>query len=82
MVRIVAEPFRVPRPSVTVMQTFETTDPKLAQRCRFSQYRGVKKALTVNGSLVVGIVHSVKEVKSSSPTRWVVTVVAKRSIAA
>jgi hypothetical protein len=34
------------------MQTFETTDPKLAQRCRFSQYRGLKTALTVNGSLV------------------------------
>jgi hypothetical protein len=81
MVRIVAELFRVPRPWCR-MQTFETTDPKLAQRCRFSQYRGVKKALTVNGSLVVGIVHSVKEVKSSSPTCWVVTVVAKRSIAA
>jgi len=64
------------------MQTFETTDPKLAQRCRFSQYRRVKAVLTVNGSLVIGIVHSVKEVKSSTPTRWVVAVVAKLGIAA
>jgi hypothetical protein len=64
------------------MQTFETTDPKLAQRSRFAQYRGFKTTLTVDGSPVTGIVHSVKEVASSSPVRWIVTVVAERRIAA
>jgi hypothetical protein len=64
------------------MQTFETTDPKVARRCRYDQHRGQKTTLTIEGSLVTGLVHSVMEVKSSNPTRWIVTVVAKPSIAA
>jgi hypothetical protein len=64
------------------MQTFETTDPKLARRSRFAQYRGLKTMLAVNGSPLTGFVHSVKEVPSSSPVRWIVTVVEKRRIAA
>jgi hypothetical protein len=64
------------------MQTFETTDQNLARRCRFAQYRWLKTTVTVNGSPVTGIVHSVKEVASSSPARWIVTVVDKRCIAA
>jgi hypothetical protein len=64
------------------MQTFETIDPKVARRCRFAQYRNEKTTLTLNGSPVAGLVHSVREVKSSSPARWIVTVVAKRSIVA
>jgi hypothetical protein len=63
------------------MQTFETTDPKVARRCRYDQHRGQKTTLTVRGSLVTGLVRSVMEVKSSNPTRWIVTVVAKPSIA-
>ena len=41
-----------------------------------------KTTLTVEGSLVTGLVHSVMEVKSSDPTRWIITVVAKPRIAA
>jgi hypothetical protein len=64
------------------MQTFETTDLKLARRCRIAQFRWLKTTVTVNGSPVTGIVHSVKEVASSSPARWIVTVVEKGRIAA
>jgi hypothetical protein len=59
------------------MQTFETTDPKIARRCRYDQHRGQKTILTVKGFLVTGLVHSVMEVKASGPTRWIVRVVAK-----
>ena len=64
------------------MQTFETTNPKVARRCRYDQHRGQKTAVTVEGSLVTGLVHSIKEDRSSNPTRWIVTVIAKPSIAA
>jgi hypothetical protein len=64
------------------MQTFETTDPKVARRCRYDQHRGQKTSLTVERWLVTGLVHSVMEVKSSNPTRWIITVIAKPSIAA
>jgi hypothetical protein len=63
------------------MHTVETTDPKLARRCRFDQYRLLKTTLTVNGSPVTGIVHSVKEIPSS-PVRWIVTLIEKRRVAA
>jgi hypothetical protein len=59
------------------MQTFDTMDPKIARRCRYDQHRGQKTTVTVEGLLVTGLVHSVMEVKSSNPTRWIVTVVAK-----
>jgi hypothetical protein len=62
------------------MQTFETTNPKVARRCRYDQHRGQKTTLSVGGSLVTGLVRSVMEVKSpSNPTRWIVTVLAKQS---
>jgi hypothetical protein len=51
------------------MQAFETTDQKLAQRCRYVQYRGVKTTLMVEGSPIAGVVHSVKEVASSALDR-------------
>ncbi len=58
------------------MPTFETTNAKVARRCRYDQHRGQKTTVTVDGSLVTGLVRSVMEVKSSSnPTRWLVTVV-------
>jgi hypothetical protein len=41
-----------------------------------------KTAVTVEGSLVMGLVHSVMEDRSSNPARWIVTVIAKPSIAA
>jgi len=64
------------------MQTFETTDAKVARRCRYDQHRGRKTTLTLEGSLVTGLVRSVMEVKSSNPTRWIITVIAKPRIAA
>jgi hypothetical protein len=38
--------------------------------------------LTFMGSALTGYVRSVMEDKSSSPTRWIVTVVAMQSVAA
>jgi hypothetical protein len=64
------------------MQIFETTDPKLARRCRFAQYRLLKTTLTVDGSPVTGFVHSVREVASGTSTRWIVTLVSKGRMAA
>jgi len=64
------------------MQTFETADRKVARRCRYDQHRGQKTTVKLKGSLVTGLVRSVMEVKSSNPTRWIVTVIAKPSIAA
>ncbi|TFV41292.1 hypothetical protein E4K65_37170 [Bradyrhizobium niftali] len=64
------------------MQTLETTNPKVARRCRYDQHRGQKTTLKIRGSLVTGLVRSVMEVKSpSNPTRWIITVLAKPRIA-
>jgi hypothetical protein len=64
------------------MQTFETTDAKVARRCRYHQHRGMKTTVTVEGSLVTGLVRSVMEVQSSNPRCWLITVIAKSNIAA
>jgi hypothetical protein len=64
------------------MQTIETTNPIEARRARYAQYRGQKAKLTLMGSPVTGMVRSVMEVPSSSPVRWIVTVVEKQAIAA
>ena len=57
------------------MHTFQTTDPKVARRCRYDQHRRQKTSLTVEGSLVEGLVHSVMEARSSNPTRWIITII-------
>jgi hypothetical protein len=64
------------------MQTFETIDPKVAKRCRYDQHRSQKTTLTLRGVLITGLVHSVMEVKSSTPTRWIITVASNPRIAA
>jgi hypothetical protein len=64
------------------MQMFETPDPKVVLRARRAQYSGRKAKLTIEGSPVKGLVHSVSEVKSSNPTRWVITLFEKQSVAA
>ena len=64
------------------MQTIEIIDPVEARRCRYAQYRGEKATLVLNGMPVTGMVRSIKEDKSSIPTRWIVLVVPKQSIAA
>jgi hypothetical protein len=64
------------------MLTFETIDSKVARRCRYHQHRGQKTTVTMEGSPVTGLVRSVMEVQSSKPRRWLITVIAKSSIAA
>jgi hypothetical protein len=64
------------------MQTIEITDPIEARRGRYAQFRGVKAALILNGLPITGMVRSVMEVKSSNPTRWIVSVIAMQGIAA
>jgi hypothetical protein len=69
------------------MQSLETTNPKVARRCRYDQHRGKKKnkqttTLTIDGTHVTGLVHSVMEVKSSHPTRWIMTLFGETEIAA
>jgi hypothetical protein len=60
------------------MRSIEITDPKEARRCRIAQYRGHKATVMLNGLPVTGMVRSVKEHRSSNPTRWTVTVVRKQ----
>jgi hypothetical protein len=64
------------------MQMFETTDSKVAGRYRYDQHRGQKTTVTVEGSPVTGLVRSVMEVQPGNPRRWLITVIAKSSIAA
>jgi hypothetical protein len=64
------------------MQTIEITDPLEARRCRYAQYRGERARLMLNGLPVTGMIRAVKEDRSGIPTRWIVTVVPKQSIAA
>jgi hypothetical protein len=64
------------------MQTIEITDPTEARRCRYAQYRGEKASLMLNGLPITGMVCAVLEDRSSTPTRWIVSVVPKQGIAA
>jgi hypothetical protein len=64
------------------MQTIEITNPIEARRCRYAQYRGEKATLMLNGLPVTGMVRSVREDTSSTPMRWIVSVVPKQGIAA
>jgi hypothetical protein len=64
------------------MQNIEITDPVEARRVRYAQYRGEKATVMLNGLRVTGMVRSVMEVQSSSPKRWIVSVVPKQGIAA
>jgi hypothetical protein len=59
------------------MHTIETTVSKEARRCRYAQHRGMKATLTLMGSPVTGLVHSVMEDKSANPKRWIVRIIAK-----
>jgi hypothetical protein len=64
------------------MQSIEITDEVEARRCRRAQYQGEKATVMLNGLRVTGMVRSVMEVKSSNPTRWIVSVAPKQGIAA
>jgi hypothetical protein len=64
------------------MQAIDITDPVEARRCRYAQYRGEKATVMLHGLPVTGMIRSVMEVKSSNPTRWIVSVIPKQGIAA
>ena len=57
------------------MHTAVITDPIEARRCRIAQYRGRPAEVSLNGSSFFGMVQSVFEDQSSSPPRWIVTMV-------
>jgi hypothetical protein len=48
--------------------------PIEARRCRRAQYRGGKATAMLNGLRFTRMVRSAMEVKSSDPTRWIVSV--------
>jgi hypothetical protein len=56
------------------MKTIEITNPTEARRCRYAQYRGLKARLILNGVPVTGMICAVKEDKSITPMRWMVTI--------
>ena len=64
------------------MQSIETNDPVEARRARCAQFRGGIVQFTLKGMTINGIVQSVMEVRSSTPKRWIVKVVAKERVAA
>jgi hypothetical protein len=57
------------------VQTVETSSFREATRCRRAQYSGRTVELTLNGSRFFGMVWSVQEDRSSTPRRWIVTIV-------
>jgi len=57
------------------VQTVELANAVEARRCRFAQYRGVPAEVRLNGSKFFGMVRSIMEDPSTSPPRWIVTVV-------
>jgi hypothetical protein len=56
------------------MQTFETTEALEARRCRYAQYAGQPKTVTVSGSTITGVVHSVIEAAACTPKKWIVKI--------
>jgi hypothetical protein len=64
------------------MRSIEITDPKEARRARLAQFQGHKATLTLKGSTLTGLVRSVREDTSSTPQRWIVTIVGTQAVAA
>jgi hypothetical protein len=56
------------------MQTLETTEVLEARRCRYAQYGGQAKTVTVGGSTIRGVVRSVMEVAACTPKKWIVKI--------
>jgi hypothetical protein len=56
------------------MQIFETTEALEARRCRYAQYAGRPKKVTVGGSTITGMVSSVREDASCTPTKWIIKI--------
>jgi hypothetical protein len=64
------------------MQSIQTTDPKEARRARLAQFQSHKATLTVMGPTVRGLARSVKEDTTSTPRRWIVSVVSTNAVVA
>lgn len=56
------------------MLTFETIDQKEVRRFRIAQFNGRTATVKSGGSTVTGHVRSVLEAKSSTPARWIITI--------
>jgi hypothetical protein len=73
--------FAYRNPLVRSLQAFEIADRKIVSRCRYAQYRGEKIALSQEGMLVTGLVHSLRQHEAGR--HWIITlVISKRSLAA
>lgn len=59
------------------MQIVEMSDSNEGRRCRRAQYSGLPTALNLSGSTVLGLFRSVKEDRSGSAPRWIVTIIPK-----
>ena len=57
------------------MQTFETTQPTEARRCRAAQFRGIPTRMSLSGVSVTGLVHSIREDALSEPKKWIIKIV-------
>jgi hypothetical protein len=57
-----------------LMQIFETTSAQDARRCRYAQYGGQAKTLTLCGSTITGMVRSVLEDVSCTPKKWIIKI--------
>jgi hypothetical protein len=59
------------------MQTFRTSDPNVARRCRRAQFSGRIMTLTLDGISVSGVFHSVREDFGTGQTQWTIAVIPK-----
>ena len=57
------------------MFTFETADQKEVRRFRIAQFNGRTATVRSNGSTVTGMVRSIVENKTKTPSVWVVTLI-------
>ncbi len=57
------------------MVTFETADQKEVQRFRIAQFNGRTATFRSAGSTVTGLVRSIVENRTDTPTVWVVTLI-------
>ena len=64
--------------SMTAIQTIETSDPNEAKRCRFAQFYGRIESVTSDEMSVTGLVRSVKEDRSASTARWIITIIPQK----
>jgi hypothetical protein len=60
------------------VKTFEIDDAIELRRCKRAQFSGWAAELSLNGTVVTGVVHSIVEIPSSSNRRWIVKI-ARRS---